>query len=887
MVPMRFCFLILFFLLCSTRSYEQKKVLDADAVRNWPMIEDSYQICNDGNFIAYNIVSKVEGKLVVQSTHGTWKKELPGILGAGKFTEDSHRIVFYSQSLGSIGILDLSGDSIFYVPHAQSDFVMPESGDGQWLCYRSKEQPDDLILLDLFRKRETRYSDIEDFQFSNDGKILVVSKKIKETAVYKNHVIWIDLGSGISRTLINTNEVSNFTFNYDGTQLAFLVKYRIGEYDLKGISYYKVGMDSAKNITECSLFAKEKITVSRIDGFDKHHNEIFFSISQNTSDKIQQSKSRFTLRSYNDKWLQRRHGDVPVRGVIHLDEHYKMIYLQNEGENTYSIVNTLETGKYALVGFRSALLKDTDIISRGEDIYLVNVKNGARKKLKENLSHSDLFFSLSGNYVIWYDMITANWYTYNIEKGTLNNITKKIDAKFSHSKVGPSNPAAIGIAGWMDKDKSVLIYDQYDIWQCDPDNLIAPINLTQSYGRTNHVELRHFNEQILRTSLIHFNKSDTISIIGFDHRTKYNIFFSLPLNGVSQMVKLSGNSKIYYYPVPTAFPGGYSTSLAKKSKSANVYLLTGMTATEYPNLYISADLRSFRQITNINIQTNYNWYTTELIHWNHADGTSEEGILYKPEDFDATKSYPVIFYYYQQNSFALNFFIHPVLSDGPMNIPWFTSIGYLVFVPDIHYKVGYPGQSAFNSIVSAANYLSKFSFVDKNHMGLQGHSYGGFETNYIVTHTQIFSAAASANGMSNLTNDYFVHNSYYETGQGCIGAKLSAKPRLYIENSPVFSADRVTTPMFILHNDRDGIVKFNQGEQMFNALERLGKKVWLLNYNGEGHTLLKEDNQLDYSIRLRQFFNYYLKGNSPPIWMTTKPGTFDDGLQLDVRGVEP
>lgn len=225
----------------------------------------------------------------------------------------------------------------------------------------------------------------------------------------------------------------------------------------------------------------------------------------------------------------------------------------------------------------------------------------------------------------------------------------------------------------------------------------------------------------------------------------------------------------------------------------------------------------------------------------------------------------------------MNLFIHPALSEGRLNIPWFVSNGYLVFVPDIYYRIGYPGKSACNSVVSAALYLSRKPWVDGHRMGLQGHSFGGSETNYIVSHSHLFVAAAPASGESNVTTNY-VHNGitwYYERRQGRMGATLWQRPDLYINNSPLFSADKVTAAVMIMHTKNDWVVPYSQGLQWYNALHRLGKKAWLLSYENASHSLRDPKDQLDYSIRLAQFFGYYLKGELPPKWMTQEGNSLD------------
>jgi dipeptidyl aminopeptidase/acylaminoacyl peptidase len=333
-----------------------------------------------------------------------------------------------------------------------------------------------------------------------------------------------------------------------------------------------------------------------------------------------------------------------------------------------------------------------------------------------------------------------------------------------------------------------------------------------------------------------------------------------------------------------------------KAADADAYIVQRMSSTESPNYFYTTDFKTFKQLSDVHPETAYNWLTSELINWPLPDGTISQGVLYKPQNFDPKKKYPVIFYYYEKFSDKLNTYLPVQPSSGTINIPWFVSHGYLVFTPDIHYKIGYPGNSALNAVVSAARYLSSLSYVDSLNMGIQGQSFGGYETNYIVTHSNLFKAACSVSGLSDIVSFYTgIWGStnpadFVEMGQLRMGQKLWDDPGLYIENSPVFFANRVTTPILLMCNENDPAF-YLQGISFFNALRRLGKRVWMLQYDKEGHELEKDVDTKDYTIRLSQFFDYYLKAQRAPDWMIEgvpayKKG-YDAGLELEPTGVAP
>jgi dipeptidyl aminopeptidase/acylaminoacyl peptidase len=269
------------------------------------------------------------------------------------------------------------------------------------------------------------------------------------------------------------------------------------------------------------------------------------------------------------------------------------------------------------------------------------------------------------------------------------------------------------------------------------------------------------------------------------------------------------------------------------------------------------------------------------------DGKMSEGLLFKPENFDPKKKYPVIFYFYERDADELFTYRSPAPSASTINIPWFVSNGYIVFDPDIHYKNGEPGQSAYNSVVSAARYLSKMPWVDSTKMAIQGQSWGGYQVAYLVTRTKMFAAAGSGAPVSNMTSAYggirwgsgVTRQFQYEKSQSRIGKNLWEGRELYIKNSPLFFTDKITTPLLIMHNDKDGAVPWWQSIEWFTALRRLGKTAWLLQYNDEDHNLVERRNRKDLSVRMGQFFDHYLKGSPMPVWMK-------EGVPATEKGIE-
>jgi dipeptidyl aminopeptidase/acylaminoacyl peptidase len=326
-----------------------------------------------------------------------------------------------------------------------------------------------------------------------------------------------------------------------------------------------------------------------------------------------------------------------------------------------------------------------------------------------------------------------------------------------------------------------------------------------------------------------------------------------------------------------------------KSKNTLQYLWQRSSYIEFPDLWTSTStFVGAKKISVTNPQQNqYLWGTVEHVSWESFDGGHLRGLLYKPENFDPTKKYPMIIYFYEKYSNQLNTHYVPAPSRSIVNFTFYNSNGYIVFVPDITYRTGEPGRSAYDDIISGTMAMTKLPYIDADRLGIQGQSWGGYQVAYLVTQTGLFKAAMAGAPVSNMTSAYggirwesgIVRQSQYEHGQSRLGANLWENRDLYIENSPIFYANKITTPLLIMSNDNDGAVPYYQGIELITAMRRLQKPAWLLCYNGEEHNLTKRPSRQDLSIRMSQFFDHYLKGAPIPLWM-------EKGLPAVVKGKE-
>ncbi len=491
------------------------------------------------------------------------------------------------------------------------------------------------------------------------------------------------------------------------------------------------------------------------------------------------------------------------------------------------------------------------------DYYLVDPETGKATPLATNFAGS-INFSPTGKYLVGYDEEHKDYFAIDTKSHARVNLNSSIPFPIWDEETDtPSMPNAFGSAGWLPNDRGLLLYDKYDIWLVDPATGKNPVNLTGGTGRRTETVYRMLRLDP-EADFVDLSKPQMLS--ARSDTTKAAGYFRL---AGGNLEKLMMQDK--------GFP-----SLAK-AKKADVFAFQRMDVNEYPDVWLAdAGLKNPRKVSEANPQQkDYNWCTSELVSWLSNDGQMLQGILYKPENFDATKKYPMIAYFYEKNSDTLHQYYSPAPSASVINITMYCSQGYLVFVPDIPYKVGYPGESAVSAIVPGVQAMVARGYVDPKRLGIQGQSWGGYETGYLVTETNMFAAACAGAPVSNMVSAYggirwesgVSREGQYEHGQSRIGGSLWENPLRFIENSPIFFVDKIKTPLLIMSNDKDGAVPWYQGIEYFSAMRRLNKPCWLVCYNEEQHNLVQRKNRKDWSIRMQQFFDHYLKGAPMPVWM--------------------
>jgi hypothetical protein len=871
-------FLFLAFFAEAFQVEAQRQVLDSMAVAGWPVITEE-KLSADGAFALYlsgparGMWLRTGRTLSVVSTDGRQKVTLDSVMEAF-FTGDAKYMVARTV-VNRLVILDLlKGKS--YIYGGVKSVVMPKGGkedvvaavltNGQVMVLRSDRSESDTL------------GEAGRVEFDPSGRWLLWCSKLG-TGIERWSYFDCDRHRG--REFWTGQSMGTIAFEGASGKMAFLASAKAG--GSYSVWEYEIGRDSAwcwlNNVVD-QRGDSMVIENGRLDFFPMISAWLFHVHKRLGDSQTESVAGGVRVWRSSDEYGSPM--DIGARPdwnrnflAVAYEGSSKMVRLGMDGDWPGDPLLSLEgMGGYALTrtlrnikeGYRSA--------GERPDIFLISLKDGTRKCIKSELKFADVGLSPRGTYVWWYDLQERSYFTYAIKSGQVTNVGKGVSTSWCDEEWDRGgDPFEYGLGGWIDGDSGMLVYGRYDIWKLDPAGVREPTNITKGFGLSHRIRMRlvSYNSAIFQEPPP-MKAGDRPLVAALDERTEANGFFRIGLDGKEEPEKESlMMGELCYYPENISFVTfPYSVI---KAEHTNVFLVRKMSADSFPNLYATRDFRRFWAVSSLAPEKKYNWLTSELVRWKSFEGRDGAAILYKPTDFDSTRKYPVIFNCYERVTPGVNEYQYPEYSNGSINIPWFVSRGYVIVCPDIRYKVGNPGKSIYDYVMSGVNYIKGKSWVASDRIGLAGHSWGGFEVNYLVTRTNAFRCAMAASAASNLSSLYGLEGfspcsgpSFVEEASYRMGGILSDSVDGYVENSPVFRAGKVETPLLLLSNDKDGNVPWEQGVEMFTALRRLEKKVWLLEYPDSGHSV---GNKYiwDFTQRLTAYFDYYLKDVPEPDWM--------------------
>ena len=754
--------------------------------------------------------------------------------------------------------------------------------EADWIAYQRGRKDSTLYVRSLDGSKTFQFPTVTDFQFAKkSGMLYYTSAAEGEAGIFtlnpeKGSPALIKEGKGVFKQT---------TFEEKGERLAFLYC-ADKDSSYKALSLWLSEHNApAKEIATRGNKAFPAEWVINENGmlqFSKSASRLFFGTSPEPrqKDTTQLAENRpnvqvwswdepvqYTVQNYNkEKDLKKSYQAVYNLGngsIFQLaNEELPNIQLGNEGDAALALLST--SRPYSLSSMWEARTRS--------DYYTVSLDNGERKQIAQ-ADYGRFRLSPQGKYAYWYGETDSCWYTIGLAAGKRYRLTTPESfPAWDEENAVPNHPYAHGAAGWTANDQNLLIYDRYDIWKFDPTAATSPINQTVN-GRKEKLSYRL--EQLDKEArFIDLGKPQLLK--GCNETTKGYGFYNARLSAPAAP--------------KTLLAGNYMLRSINKAKNTDDVIYTMETFQQYPDIHYStlAFKKSVQLTHGDKQQEGFIWGTAELVSWISLDGRPLEGVVYKPANFDPNKKYPMMVNFYERNSETLYNYRMPEPHRSTIDYHLYNSNEYVIFNPDIRYVDGYPGESCYNCLMPGITMMIAKGYINEKGIGAQGHSWGGYQVAYLATRTNLFSAIESGAPVVNLFSGYggirwgsgMARSFQYEHTQSRLGATPWSSPLRYLENSPLFTMDKVQTPILIMHNDADGHVPWYQGIEYFVAMKRLGKPCWLLNYTGEPHWPMHMANRIDFQRRMFQFFNHYLKNDKMPKWMSEGVPAVEQAFEL-------
>lgn len=817
------------------------------------------------------------------------------------------------------------------------------SSDSKWALFRiglSQNQIEKLneqkkpvrykaMLVNLSNGQERIFDNISSFSFTRDSKHALLSGYPPENSKTRDLFIY-HLANG---TIKNIGNVIEYAVNKHGSRLAFIISaenkkgngvellnldnygltfldndtciYRnlVWEREGNSLAFLKVYNDTAYVEDNHILFIVRNINIKpEIKSYNPAADKSFpegMRISENYRPVISDDQNIIYFGGYSwtakEKKDKKNGGEEKIPGVDVW--HWKDDPIQPRQKNTYETDKNFSFIFAWIPGMnKTTRITDEDmreaIISNGGkyavarnrknytpafreqyyDHYAVNAVTGEKKELLKKFPLLN-GISPAGKYALYFK--DKNWWIYDFAKDAHINLTEDIPVDFWNTR--DDSPRDVkppfGTGGWFKDDQALLVYDEFDVWKLTSGGT-KPARLTN--GREQGIIFRF---EKLSYEYPYIEPNTDLYFSAFGDTNKYMGYYRL--TSKNRFEKLIFENK--------------AVSGLRKADKAEIFAFRSETYSVSPDVYrTDYSFAAPGKISSTNPQQGcYAWGKSELVHFRNRDGKPLQGTLFYPANYVPGRKYPMIVYIYEIRSYVLNRYVVPSLR-SPYNTTNYTSQGFFVFQPDIVYMTNNPGKSAVDCVVPAVEEVLKTGMIDEKKIGIMGHSWGAYQTSFIITQTKLFSAAVAGApliDMISMYNEIYWNSgnpnqNIFEVSQGRLREPWWVILKEYMDNSPMFQAQNIVTPLLVTFGTSDGAVDWHQGIEMFTTMRRMEKPFIMLVYEGENHSLAKKENQIDYTKKVNEFFNHYLLGSDPPEWISKGRSYLDKKKEEEAKAVK-
>lgn len=858
-------------------------------------------ISDNGDWLIYGLSpDRGDGKAIIQSTRNETKYEIPRA-ERPKMSETANFIAFKVEPdflqkenekkdnlADTLFILNTSNGNI--IKH--SDIVSYDiSNDGNWLYYNLKEESKKengktFYLKHLESNSDIVINDVENINFDSTSSYLIYSKRSSDNL--SNGLYFRDLKKSFAPEITiqkDTNYLfDDFLYNIDFNKLVYMVaqldsnkkayQYELNLYDFEQAKY--------ETITKKDEFKDWYIPKKNRLKWTQNGERLFYGVKplsqyipeedEKDKDKLKKEELYDINKILKDAGLYIWHHDdnkiitqKRTEWNKEKDKTYDAIFHLNAklnvklGDTTLPEVEYTENKVYTIGYDPTPYEKRITYDGWYFDLYFIDLFSGERVLVEKEL-YSNAYLSDNKPYIMYFKDL--HWHFYDITQRISSNVTSKLSSTNFYDELHdePSKPRSYGAAGWssFNDDETFIIYDRYDFWEVRLP-VMNLLKVNQGAGRSSNkiyriVKLEH-NQTYVNLDDAYF------SVFNYEDKS------SELLHTMKNMEFFELKDSVYW---SYELKAKYSDDIVVSRKSYNIF----------PDLYLTnPKFENPKKLTNIHPEIpEYNWGYTEMVKYTNSKGDTLQGFVIKPNNFDPNKKYPLLVYFYERFSQLRHQFTSPTILHRPI-YPWYISQGYCMFFPDIKFYEGRPGDSGLDAVVSGCQKLVDDGFIDKEKIAIHGHSWSGYQSAYFVTQTDFFKACVTGAPVSNMTSAYsgirlgsgLARQFQYEKMQSRIGGDLIDSLDAYIANSPIFFADKINTPMLIMFGDIDDAVPWQQGIELYLACRRYGKECIMLQYENEPHHLKKYSNKMDYTIKMKQFFDHYILGKEAADWIKSSP----------------
>jgi dienelactone hydrolase len=919
----------------SNSGKSEKAALDFNAIDNWRGLGNYLAVSDDGKCFAYTINKPMEPEawhyevdsLVVQSTRNGWRLAFEGSI-PGFFTANDEKYVF--QRGETLCFLQLGKAQLRNVNDVVSYKVL-QHGRNEWLAYQLKSTDSNFILHNLVTGKEIPFTGVTDYNFDKSGGWLIC-KRANELLLYnllagtEKHLPFVvdysfaDNGKALLLKTIEkgdngittalkylsipewkekiiwfTNKentgIGSYRIDNSSRQIAFSTQDSTGT----SIWYYDASMEKAiVKATNATVGLREGLTITGEVSFTDNDRYInFFLQASPDTRKPDLEIAQVEVWDHKDLYLQAAQAELLKRPKIYAAiiniENGKVMPLESNGKILYLLQGDFAVVKKHPEEEHGDRFWEVNNRNNKDSNWLVSLKDGSNQVLPTRAGIRNFWFSPNGKYLVYFDMDKGcHYFSYDLHTAELKDITVNIpENQLGYLNRYSDNKALFGnIAAWLENDAGILVYDDYDIWKLDLAGKDPGFNITSGFGHSNKTILILSTTDHYSSDIPVIKANAPLLLRAFNTWNKQSGFYQKAdlSAGVPNLLYL-GNyfmNKIEGAQDPNLSNEGLAPVKAKDHK---IWIVQRQSSTDAPNYYETNDFKNYKRLTNFQPQQHFKWLSEELHSFKHLDGRVGQGILYKPDDFDSTKKYPVLITFYGAFSNNLNQFHVPTYFNQAMepgkSPVWLLNNGYLVFTPDIYTTPLKYGPSAFNVIEGGAQYLKQLPYVDTSKIGCASHSWSAKLGAYLLTHSSSFNAMAISEGFiyANMINMALSNGRLKDVEKEMEYGNLWENKEAWLDQTTVLQADKAKSPLLLFCNKESTPDYQDQTQQLFTALRRLGKDVWWLKYDNGSHTLIDLKELKDYTIRYTQFFDHYLKEAPAPLWMT-------QGLPLIVKGIE-